>query len=59
MSNERVITASEGMMLTNGDVYASSVRLGDWDSPDNWRKVTVAEYEAVMAEREANSEVMI
>lgn len=53
MSNERVITASEGMMLTNGDIYASSVRLGDWDSPDNWREVTVAEYEAVMAEREA------
>ena len=53
MTNERVIVASEGMMLTNGEIYASSVRLGDWDSPDNWHEVTVAEYEAVMADREA------
>jgi hypothetical protein len=37
-------------MLTNGDIYASSVRLGDWDSPDNWHEVTVEEYEAKMAE---------
>ena len=47
--NERVITASEGMMLTNGSVYASSVRLGDWDSADNWHEVTVEEYEASLA----------
>lgn len=50
MTNERVIVASEGMMLTNGEIYASSVRLGDWDSADNWHEVTVEEYEAKMAE---------
>ena len=43
MTNERVIVASEGMMLTNGEIYASSVRLGDWDSPDNWHEVNVEE----------------
>ena len=53
MSNERVITASEGMMLTNGEIYASSVRLGDWDSPDNWHEVPKEEYEAKMAQSEA------
>ena len=51
MSNERVITASEGKMLTNGEIYASSVRLGDWDSEENWHEVTVEEYEAILAEQ--------
>lgn len=49
MSNERVITASEGMMLTNGEIYASSVRLGDWDIPENWHEITMEEYEAATA----------
>ncbi len=53
MLNERVITASEGMMLTNGEIYASSVRLGDWDSHDNWHEVPKEEYEAKMAQSEA------
>lgn len=52
MTNERVIVASEGMMLTNGIVYASSVRLGDWDSADNWHEVSMEEYETKMAEQE-------
>jgi hypothetical protein len=43
--NERFLTASEGKMLTNGTVYASSVRLGDWDSADNWHEVSKEEYE--------------
>ncbi len=54
-----IIKADEGTVLTNGENFATLVRLGDWDSPDNWREVTVAEYEAVMAEREALSEVMV
>ena len=51
--SERVIEADEGMMLTDGNIYASSVRLGDWDSADNWHEVTVEEYEAKMAEMES------
>lgn len=53
MTDERIITASEGHMLTNGDIYASSVRLGDWDSPDNWHEVTIDEYESAMADAES------
>ena len=47
--SERVITSSEGMMLTNGEIYACSVRLGDWDSADNWHEITKEEYEAATA----------
>ena len=49
MTNERIITANEGYMLTNGEIYASSVRLGDWDKAENWHEVTVEEYEATLA----------
>lgn len=58
MTDERIITASEGMMLTNGEVYASSVRLGDWDSADNWHEVSKEEYEKKMAEMASDAEVM-
>ena len=44
-----IITANEGMVLTNGKNYATVVRLGDWDSADNWYEVTVEEYEASLA----------
>lgn len=39
------IEAKENMILTNGEVYAYSVKLGNWDSKDNWREVPIEEYE--------------
>ena len=53
-----IITASEGMVLTNGENYATVVRLGDWDSPDNWHEVSKEEYEKKMAEMASDAEVM-
>ena len=46
------ITASDGMMLTNGKVYSDEVYLGVNDSPDNWHEIPLAEYEALMTEQE-------
>ncbi len=46
----RLIKASEGMMLTNGTVYALEVDLGDWDSADNWQEITLEEYEKRMSD---------
>lgn len=53
-----IITASEGMVLTNGENFATVVRLGDWDSADNWHEVTKEEYEMKMAEMASDAEVM-
>ena len=53
-----IITASEGMVLTNGENFATVVRLGDWDSADNWHEVTKEEYDAKMAEMASDAEVM-
>ena len=37
--NGNVITAEDGMILTNGETYSTQVYLGKWDSPDNWWEI--------------------
>ena len=49
----RKLTASKGKILTNGDAYGTVVYLGVNDAPENWHEVTMAEYEAYLAEQEA------
>lgn len=44
-----VLEASEGMLLTNGEIYATRLELGDWDSPDNYREIPVEECDNIMA----------
>ena len=39
------LTASEGMTLTNGDVFSKEVYLGVNDKPENWVEITDAEAE--------------
>ena len=35
----KVLTASDGMVLTNGETYSTQVYLGIHDSPDNWHEI--------------------
>lgn len=39
----RVLTASDGMVLTNGETYSTQVYLGINDSPENWHEVPESE----------------
>ena len=52
----KVLVADEGKVLTNGETFAQSVVLGDWDKPENWNEITKAEQEEIMASREAESD---
>ena len=55
----RKLTASEGMVLTNGETYSSvngSVYLGKNDSAENWHEITEAEYNTIQAELESEIE---
>ena len=44
MSERRIITAGDGMMLTDGVVFAKVLELADWDKPENYRRITEEEY---------------
>ena len=50
------LTASDGMMLTNGETYSKEVYLGIHDSADNWHEITEEEYEKVMKEQMPEAE---
>lgn len=49
------LTATNGMILTNGEAYGVEVFLGNGDSVDNWHEITMAEYEAIMNADEDNT----
>ena len=48
----RILTASEGMVLTNGETYSKEVYLGVNNSPDNWHEITEEEYNEIRKELE-------
>ena len=57
--DDNILYADEGKMLTNGAaVYADFLRLGDWDSENNYTEITKEEYEKKMAEPVSDAEVM-
>lgn len=49
--------ASEGMWLTDGKVYAKTVKLAEGRNADEFHEITEAEYNSIVAEVEAESEV--
>lgn len=51
-----ILTATDGMVYTNGQVYAKEIYLGVNDSPENWYEVT--EEEAAAAEEEELEDVL-
>lgn len=42
------LTATEGMVLTNGETYGREIFLGTGDSPDNWYEITEEKYQAIL-----------
>ena len=49
----RKLTASDGMVLTNGEAFGKEIYLGVNDSADNWHEITEEEYNKILAEQEA------
>ena len=41
--DDKHLIATDGMVLTNGDIYVSQVWLGAGDSPNNWWEITKEE----------------
>ena len=46
------IKASEGMILTNGEIYGSEIFLAEGLSAEDFHEIPRAEYDALIAEAE-------
>lgn len=51
--NTKKLTASEGHILTNGTEYARITFLAEGEDIYKWYEITEAEYERIMAKKEA------
>ena len=49
----RKLTATDGYVLTDGEVYGKEIYLGKNDKPENWHEITDAEYAEILAKIEA------
>lgn len=47
------LTASEGMVLTNGTSYGTVIFLAEGESADAYHEIPMSEYEAILATQEA------
>lgn len=44
------LTAEDGMILTNGEQFLTSVILREGSSPDDWQEITMLQYKRLMAQ---------
>ena len=49
---QRILTADEGMYLTNGETYGKTVVMNAEADPSVWHEITEEEYRKIMEEEE-------
>lgn len=55
MAVRHVIKASDGHILTNGEIYGTKIYLGEDISADDFREITLDEYRAILEANAADS----
>lgn len=51
----RKLTATDGYVLTNGEVYGKEIYLGKNDSPAFWYEIPEADYQAIIEKEESEN----
>ena len=59
MTKRIMLTAAEGKILTNGEIYGSTIYLAEGADEASFREIPVEEYEAIQAEESRASMGMI
>ena len=52
MKTRKVIYADDGKVLTNGEIYGSTIFLADGVSEDDFYEITDEEYQKILEEHE-------
>lgn len=47
------LTAADGKVLTDGNIYGKEIYLGSNDKPENWHEITDEEYAEILKAEEA------
>ena len=50
MKKRTVIYADDGMVLTDGNIYGTTIFLAEGESGNSYKEITRAEYDAIIAE---------
>ena len=53
-----VLTASDGYVLTDGEVYGRIIYLGKDRNPDEFHEITEEEYQEILKKQEEESEAL-
>ena len=48
MDNRIILTANDGYVYTNGSIYGTCIYLAEGVSADNFRQITLEEYNEIM-----------
>ena len=48
----KTLTAKDGFIYTNGEVYAKIIDLGKNDKAENWHEITESEYQEILRKQE-------
>lgn len=53
-----MLTADEGKILTDGEIYGKAVALGNGDSPERYHEITEEEYARIQTEKEQEGDAI-